>query len=181
MTLAQDQVRQPIATHCPDCGTPENAPGLFCVNCYHKKGSAPNIRAATFLRRLVAFLLEPVLFVLTLGIGYIIWWVIAMAQGQTPGKQLLGIRAVRADGRPLGWGMTFVREFGLKFIVMGALSGILFGIFFFVNYLFPLFDKDLQAIHDKIVSSVVVRHDPTPARQAQIDTSGDPWGGQIDR
>lgn len=181
MTIAYQQASPPAAQHCPDCGTSENTPGLFCANCFHLKGATPNIRAATFIRRLAAFLLEPVLFFLTLGIGYIIWWLIVLADGQTPGKQLVGIRAVRADGRPLGWGMTFVREFVIKFLIIGTLSGFLFGIVFFVNYLLPLFDKDLQTIHDKVVSSVVVRLDHTPTRRAQIDTSGDPWGGQIDR
>ncbi len=172
----------PAVRHCPDCGTPENSPELFCTNCFHLKGAAPSIRAATFVRRLAAFLIEIPLFVLTLGIGYIIWWLITLANGQTPGKQLVGIRAVQKNGAPLGWGMTFVREFVIKFLVIGTLSNFLFGVIFLVNYLFPLFDKNLQALHDKAVSSVVVRLDPLPAARAQIDTSADPWGSQqIDR
>lgn len=178
MTTAYQETSPPATRHCPDCGTPENTPGLFCTNCYHLKSAPPNTRAATFLRRLSAYLLEIPLIVVTLGIGYIIWFVFTLANGQTPGKQLVGIRAVRTDGRPLGWGMTFVREFLVKGLVIGILSSFFFGIIWLVNYLFPLFDKDLQTLHDKIVSSVVVRHDPLPDSRQQIDTSDDPWGSR---
>lgn len=58
---------------------------------------------ASPLRRLMAWLLDSVLLFLTLFIGYIIWWLITLRQGQTPGKQLLGIRAVKRDGSPAGW------------------------------------------------------------------------------
>ena len=57
---------------------------------------------ATPLRRLGALLLDGLLFFLTLVVGYIIWWLIVLRRGQTPGKQLLGIRAVRRDGNPAG-------------------------------------------------------------------------------
>ena len=65
---------------------------------------------ATPVRRLMAHILDLILFFLTLVIGYIIWWLIVIGRGQTPGKQLLGIRAMRRDGSPSNWGNTFVRE-----------------------------------------------------------------------
>ena len=178
MTMAQPGTQTTDVRHCPDCGIDEAGPERFCKNCYHLKGAPPNIRAATFLRRLAAYILDGVLFFLTLVIGYIIWWLFTLQNGQTPGKQLVGIRAVRLDGRPLGWGMSFVREFVIKFLLIGFLSNISFGILWLVDYLFPLFDRDQQALHDKIVSSLVVRHDPFPVNRSSFNTSDDPWASQ---
>lgn len=180
MTTTESGARQPAVRYCPDCGTPESGLARFCTNCFHLKGAGPDIRAATFLRRLSAYILDFVLFFATLIIGYIIWWLITLKDGQTPGKQLVGIRAVRLDGRPLGWGLTFVREFVVKGLVIGVLSNFFFGIIYLVNYLFPLFDKDLQTIHDKIMSSLVVGHDPSSAARTRIDTGSDPWARQVE-
>ena len=68
------------------------------------------MESATPLRRLMAYLLDAALFFLTLIVGYIIWWLIALRRGQTPGKQLLGIRAMHRNGEPAGWLITFVRS-----------------------------------------------------------------------
>ncbi len=173
-------VDQPVATRfCPDCGVSEDTPGRLCINCKHLKGAGPNLRAATFLRRLSAYLLDIPLLIVTLGIGWLIWWLFTLANGQTPGKQLLGIRAVRDDGRDLGWGLTFVREFVIKGLLVGIISNFTFGIFWVINYLFPLFDKDQQALHDKMMSSMVVKDDPLPASRARINPGDDPWGRQV--
>ena len=42
---------------------------------------------ATPLRRLGALLLDGLLCFLTLVVGYIIWWLIVLRRGQTPGKR----------------------------------------------------------------------------------------------
>jgi phage shock protein PspC (stress-responsive transcriptional regulator) len=44
------------------------------------------MESATPLRRLMAYLLDGALFFLTLIVGYIIWWLIVLRRGQTPGK-----------------------------------------------------------------------------------------------
>lgn len=176
-TLQTTEQRTPAPTHCPDCGAAENTPGRLCVNCFHLKGAAPNVKAATYLQRLAAFILDVILVPLTLVIGYLIWWLITLANGQTPGKQIVGIRAVNADGRPLGWGMTFVREFVIKGLVVGLISWITVYIFWLVNYLFPLFDRDRQALHDKMISTLVIVN-PPPSFTAQQQSSQDPWARQ---
>lgn len=151
------QDSQPDAGHCPDCGNPEDQTGKFCANCEHLIGAPPQVKAATFLRRLAAYILDIILVPLTLFIGYLIWWLIALSDGQTPGKQLVGIRAVRENGEPAGWGLTFVRQFAVQGLVIGFLSGVTGGVVFAVNYLLPLFDKDRQALHDKMVATVVIK------------------------
>ena len=90
-------------------------------------------------------------------VGYIVWWLFALRQGQTPGKQIVGIRVIRDDGSPSDWGYTFVREFVIKFLVGGVLSGMTGGIYFVVDHLWPLFDGDRQALHDKMVGTIVVQ------------------------
>lgn len=51
---------------------------------------------------------------LILSVGYLVWWLIALRQGQTPGKQIAGILVIRVDGSPSGWGFTFLREVVIK-------------------------------------------------------------------
>ena len=73
------------------------------------------------------------------------------ASGQTPGKRMVGIRVVSDDtGQSIGYGRAFGRY---------AITAV-FGFFFIpvvLDYLWPLWDSKNQALHDKIVGSVVVR------------------------
>lgn len=87
---------------------------------------------------------------------YAAWMLVTLRRGQTPGKQMVGICVIRADGSPSGWRYTFIREFVFEWLVVGFLSGITAGIFYAVNYLWPLWDKDRQALHDKMVDTLVV-------------------------
>ena len=90
-------------------------------------------------------------------LGYFVWWLFALRRGQTPGKRVVGIRVIRDDGSPSDWGYTFVREFVIKFLVGGVLSGMTGGIYWMVDHLWPLFDENLQTLHDKMVSTIVVQ------------------------
>ena len=105
---------------------------------------------ASPIRRLMANILDGLLFVLTLVIGYIIWWLIVLGRGQTPGKQLLGIRAVRRDGYPAGWGRTFVRK-----IVKGVVHSFVIG--FFANAILLLIDDaEHRSIPDRVADTVII-------------------------
>ena len=111
---------------------------------------------ATYPQRVIAFLLDIVLIPLTLVIGYIIWWLIVLGRAQTPGKQIVGIQVVKDTGDPVGWGYMFLREFVIKGLLGGFLSSFA-GIYFVVDHIWPLFDDDKQTIHDKMVSTLVVK------------------------
>ena len=87
---------------------------------------------------------------------YAVWFLAALGRGQTPGKQIVGVRVIRANGEPSTWGRTFLREFVVEWIVVGVLSAMTGGIFYAVNYVWPLWDKDRQALHDKMVETLVV-------------------------
>jgi uncharacterized RDD family membrane protein YckC len=102
--------------------------------------------------RLGGLLLEPVLIVVTLGIGYLLWALMAFTSGQTPGKQVLGMRVVKLrDGRAAGFGTSLLREVIAK-PVIGVLSIVTFGI---VNF-WLVWDEDSQELWDKVVGTIVV-------------------------
>jgi uncharacterized RDD family membrane protein YckC len=71
--------------------------------------------------------------------------------GQTLGKRWLGIRvADDSTGKSIGYGRAFGR-YAISFV---------FGLFFIpliLDYLWPLWDRKHQALHDKVVGSVVVK------------------------
>ena len=48
-------------------------------------------------KRFGEYCLEIVLFIVTLGIGWLIWALIILGRGQTPAKQILNMRAVNVD------------------------------------------------------------------------------------
>lgn len=73
-------------------------------------------------------------------------------RGQTPGKRLLGVRVLRLDGKPMGLWASFER-FG------GYAAGLVTGLLGFAQV---FWDRNRQAIHDKISETVVVRVRDTP-------------------
>ncbi len=122
----------------------------------------PGVELAGLGRRAVALLLDFILFPLLLVIGYIIWWVLVLGRGQTPGKQLIGIRIARADtGETADWGLSFFREFVIEFLLFGVvLNAITGSIAWWVDHLWAFFDGKRQTLHDKIVSTIVVQGHP---------------------
>lgn len=67
-------------------------------------------------------------------------------QGATPGKMALGLKVVRSDGRPLGWGISVGRYF------MNLVSGIIIGI----GYIMAGFDNEKRALHDRVCDTRVI-------------------------
>ena len=92
-------------------------------------------------------------------LGYIVWWLIALGRGQTPGKQIVGIRVIKDNGEPSNWGYTFLREFVIKLLLVGFISDVTFGIGRLVDYLWPLWDRaeKMQTLHDKLLGTIVVK------------------------
>ena len=92
-------------------------------------------------------------------ISYIVWWLIVLGRGQTPGKQIVRIRVIKDSGEPSGWGYTFLREFVIKLLLVGFISDATFGIGRLVDYLWPLWDRaeKMQTLHDKLLGTIVVK------------------------
>ena len=93
------------------------------------------------------------------GIG-IVWWLIALGRGQTPGKQIVGIRVIKDNGELSGWGDTFLREFVVKCLFLGLLLPVTIGIAWMVDSLWPLWDRaeKMQTLHDKLLGTLVIRN-----------------------
>lgn len=79
------------------------------------------------------------------------------ANGQTWGKQVVGIRAVRDNGQPWTFGPAALREVLLKNLAVGIASTIIPLIPWFLNFFWPLWDDQNRALHDMAASSHVVR------------------------
>lgn len=77
--------------------------------------------------------------------------------GQTPGKQALGITVVREDGQPWNFGTAFLREFVIKGLLFGTVGSFFLWIPTLLDGLWPLWDERKQALHDKLATSYVVK------------------------
>lgn len=103
------------------------------------------------LKRLGAAILDGLLFLVTLGIGWIIWWVVLWKYGQSPAKSILKMRVIKADtGRCATTGEMALRE-----LVGRWLLGFIpfYGL---VDAIFVLVDERSQALHDKVAGTVVI-------------------------
>lgn len=77
--------------------------------------------------------------------------------GQTWGKQALGIRVVRDNGQPFSFGPAALREVVLKGLAVGIASSIIPILPWFLNFFWPLWDDQNRALHDMAASTHVVQ------------------------
>jgi uncharacterized RDD family membrane protein YckC len=77
--------------------------------------------------------------------------------GQTLGKQWVGIRVIRVDGQPYGWGGGLLREIAIKQLLFGFVGSLFLSIPTLLDWLWPLWDDENRALHDMLASSRVVR------------------------
>ena len=120
-----------------------------------------NAPLAGYGSRVGAYLLDGLLSVVTIFILVIVNWFLMGREGehngQTLGKQIVGIRVVRADGQPCTAGTGFLRDFVVRGLLFGTIGFFLFGIPGLLDLLWPLWDKPgQQTLTDKIVSTYVV-------------------------
>ncbi len=110
-------------------------------------------------------------------IGVVCWLVLIVwlvqrpgeRNGQTIGKQLVGIRAARTDGAPLGIGTALLREILAKGLLVGLTSSLVSGVLGFIDggligiavavavwYGPALADDERRALHDRMLGTRVV-------------------------
>jgi uncharacterized RDD family membrane protein YckC len=77
--------------------------------------------------------------------------------GQTWGKQALGIRVIRDGGESMSFGWAALREIAVKGLGVGIASSIIPIIPWFLDFFWPLWDDQNRALHDMIVSTHVVQ------------------------
>ena len=165
---------------CGNCGKENTDTATFCASCGGKisggaaqpppASAAGAAELASIARRLAARVLDTVIIVFTLYIGWLIWSFMVYGRGQSPGKQLVGIYAASVDDpeRRLSWGSMFLREFVLKGLLFAFLGAATSGIVWVLDYLWALWDGSghRQTLHDKVIQSSVYRVQyPTPTSQ----------------
>lgn len=161
---------------CPNCQWRNSAEQKLCTRC----GLfllQPQLRwqQCSFDRRLGAYLLDFPLFIFTLGIGWFIWNIVVMTGGQNPDKQLLGVYIVNEQGEPIGfWHHALLRAF----VGQVVLGGITFGVYSLLDYLWPLWNRHGQALHDKVAGTYVVKRMGASAAgsvRASREAKSDVW------
>lgn len=88
-----------------------------------------------------AFAMSGILFIIAYNAGFVERF------GATPGKLLLRLRVVRANGEPLGPGRAFARAFA---------ELLSYGICY-IGYFLALFNDEHRALHDMICGTRVVQ------------------------
>jgi len=157
--------------NCPSCQKEVVADSFFCNWCSSFIPSPSKGKKAGIFARWIALLIDPaigiILYFLALAlfgsisedlgiivgvlfpIAYFIWFLTLLRKGLTPGKKLLGLRVVNQQtGEIPGFGKMFIRE------IFGR---ILSALFFSLGYIWALFDKNSQALHDKLAGTVVLK------------------------
>lgn len=94
--------------------------------------------------RLASFTVWIWLFTLLMNIAYFTYF--HGSTGRTPGKMLLGLQVVSADGTTISYGVAFLRSVGY----------LVSSIAFCLGYIWIAFDKKKQGWHDKIAGTVVI-------------------------
>lgn len=111
----------------------------------------PGTQLTSIGKRVGAYLLGIVLFIVTLVIGYIIWSLIVWTRGQTPEMQILNMRVYRFDDRRAArWGWMFVRQ-----VLGGIVEGII-PVGVVVSFVVMCISNERRAIHDYIAGTVVL-------------------------
>jgi len=131
-------------------------------------------RLATPQSRLIALLIDALIFSLGFGVVWLIWFAYLANRGTTPGHHLMGQVVVEADtGESFGWKKMVVREILIK----GVLHWILGSFLLMINYVVDgafIFTKKERTIHDMMVGSQVIqRSDKTIIRKLKVDEVDD--------
>ena len=107
--------------------------------------------------RLGASVLEDVLFVVTLGVGWLVWAALVADKGQTPAKQLLHLRVIgKRSSRPVGILRMVLSRGILGFLVSTVTICLTGGIIL----LMPLWSRNRESIWDKATRTYVVDENP---------------------
>ena len=110
-------------------------------------------------QRFGALLLELLLAVVTLVIGWLIWSLIVYSRGQSPAKQVLKMRVIRLESsKAADWRWMALRDLVLKAAVIFFLSGVfLLGIIWIIVNGIVLLNNDRnQTVWDKMLKTVVI-------------------------
>jgi uncharacterized RDD family membrane protein YckC len=104
-------------------------------------------------RRLGGHLLDGLLVLCTLIVGWLIWSIVVWGRGQSPAKQILGMRVTRDDSLEAAGRWVMLGRGFSKWLI--ALVGN-FTLIGYVLFFWLLWDKERQELWDKMCGTVVV-------------------------
>ena len=154
-----------VSIACPTCGRPYDGGTRFCAFCDHQT-RPPELEYGGFWIRFAAYLIDGFivstftsLFLFQVENPEALLWlpvVVGVAyhagfiavSGGTPGKLMLGLRVLQADGEPATLGTGVLRYFGYW------VNGLTFGI----GFLMVAFSSEKRGLHDNIANTLVVKH-----------------------
>lgn len=160
--------------YCPSCGSAILEGAGYCVTCGRAITGPATSAVAPYAgpfrliesvytidqlvtaspgRRLGGYLLNLVIFIFTIGVGWFIWFAIVAPRGQTPGKQLLGMYIIKADGTRAGGGYTWVRTILVRGLLTIAIDMVTFSIYGLLAQLWCIWDREHQCLWDKIAGT----------------------------
>jgi uncharacterized RDD family membrane protein YckC len=140
---------------CPSCGRTWGD-GVACQFCDQISGMPEGTHLASVGHRFGGYLLETVLMLVTLFVGWLIWSLVVWARGQTPSKQLLGMHCLKLKtGERAGWGAMCMREFVGKMLIMGVLGLFTLGIAPLILSFRLIWHRNRQQVWDSVASTVV--------------------------
>jgi uncharacterized RDD family membrane protein YckC len=123
------------------------------------RGAVPNDTGISSpRRRLYAYLLDVILSVVTLGIGWLVWSLLAWRRGQSPAKQLMGMYVVH-DGRRAGWWRMAAREIlckGVAGLICFGLARPTYGLTLLPYYFLMFVSDEREALWDRPAGTHVV-------------------------
>jgi len=131
---------------------------------YQQPTTSGTLPVASVGIRFGALILETVLMIVTLGIGWFIWWLVLLGQGLTPARQILKLRVIDINTKvPVSPGQVFVRGFVVYGLAFGIGTAILNTITFGIGSLFQLisallmFRDSRQTLWDQITNTTIGR------------------------
>ena len=132
---------------------------------------------AALLAALAPGMLAFLFVAVTLGLGWLIWFARTARNGQTPGKQLVGMYIMRKDGSRAGGRYVALRELVVKNMLFWGIVGLLTsGLGLLLAALWILWDEERQALWDK-VGATYVAYSPNgfhPETAAEMRAHGRP-------
>lgn len=138
---------------CSQCQWSNPPDKAFCFKCGTFLFTPQvGVRLASIGARVWATFLDFIMFFLTLGIGYVIWFIVVARHGQTPGKQLAKVVCIDRNGDALHFWRMVWREIISQYLLILVTASL----FAYLDYLWALWDKDRQTLHDKMAGTWVV-------------------------